>query len=193
MIGGESRNKIRMDPKRYIAFLRAVNVGGRVVKMEALRAIFVALGFSNVETFIASGNVIFETAERDASALEARIAKELKGELGYEVAVFLRTDAELSALAKYQPFDKPVVERAAAFNVAFLAAPPGDAAKKRLMALKTEIDDFRVHGREVYWLCREKQSKSTFSNAALEKASGMQSTLRGMNTVKKLAEKYPVM
>jgi uncharacterized protein (DUF1697 family) len=180
-----------MDPKRYIAFLRAVNVGGRVVKMDALRRNFEALGFSNVETFIASGNVIFEAAERDAPALEARIAKELKGELGYEVAVFLRTDAELAVLVKYQPFDKLAVERAAAFNVAFLAVPPGDAAKKRLTALKTEIDDFRVHACEVYWLCRKKQSESTFSNAALENAVGMKSTLRGMNTVRKLAEKYP--
>jgi uncharacterized protein (DUF1697 family) len=58
------------------------------------------------------------------------------------------------------------------------------------MALKTDIDDFHVHGREIYWLCRKKQSESTFSNAVLEKTIGRRSTLRGVDTVKKMAAKY---
>ena len=81
---------------RTIAFLRAVNVGGHTVKMDALRRHFESLGFSNVETFIASGNVIFETPFKNARTLESSIENKLRDALGYEVAAFLRTDAELA-------------------------------------------------------------------------------------------------
>ena len=60
------------------------------------------------------------------------------------------------------------------------------------MALKTEIDGFAAHEREIYWLCRRKQSESTFSNAVLEKTLGRQSTFRGANTVQKMATKYAI-
>jgi uncharacterized protein (DUF1697 family) len=176
---------------RYIAFLRAINVGGHTVRMDALRQIFEALGFSHVATFIASGNVIFDSVPKDMKSLEAKIAKKLKEELGYDVAVFIRTDGELSAIAGYKPFPKIQVDAAAALNVAFLSEPLDDAARKKLMGLKTAIDDFHVHGREIYWLCLKKQSESTFSNAVLERTLGIQSTLRGFTTIRKLAEKYP--
>jgi len=58
---------------KYIAFLRAINVGGHTVKMDHLRSLFEALGFSNVETFIASGNVIFESKSKSTRALERRL------------------------------------------------------------------------------------------------------------------------
>jgi len=58
------------------------------------------------------------------------------------------------------------------------------------MALKTDIDDFHVHQREIYWLCLKKQSDSTFSNVLLERKLGLQSTLRGLNTIRKIAAKY---
>jgi uncharacterized protein (DUF1697 family) len=176
---------------RFITFLRAINVGGHTVKMEALRQHFESLGFSNVETFIASGNVIFETKSNNARALESMIEDSLWNTLGYEVATFLRTDVELARLADYQPFPKPDLEAAAALNLAFLKEPPGDASVKKLLSLKTDIDDFHVHGREVYWLCLKKQSESTFSNAVLEKTMGVKSTLRGVNTVQKMAAKFP--
>jgi uncharacterized protein (DUF1697 family) len=176
---------------RYIAFLRAINVGGHTVKMDALRAIFKSLGFSNVETFIASGNVIFESASKDNKSLESSIGKKLHEELDYEVAAFIRTDVELAAIADYKPFKKSELDLAIAFNVAFLTDALDASSKKKLMTLKTDIDDFHVHGREIYWLCLKKQSESTFSNVLLEKTLGRQSTLRGINTVRKIVEKYP--
>lgn len=176
---------------RYIAFLRAINVGGHTVKMEALRAIFESPGFSNVETFIASGNVIFETAPKDTKTLEDKIEKKLKDVLGYEVVTFVRTAVELAAIANYKPFKKLEVDAAKALNVAFLIDSLDDSSKKKLMGLKTDIDDFHVHGREVYWLCLKRQSESTFSNVVFEKAVGRRATFRGINTIRKLAEKYP--
>ncbi len=177
---------------KYIAFLRAINVGGHTVKMDHLRGIFESLGFSNVETFIASGNVIFESKSKNADALVKMIEKQLKESLGFDVAAFLRTDSELSEITSYMPFPKPQMDSAAALNIAFLSEPLDEKSKKFLLALKTDIDDFHVHGREIYWLCLKKQSESKFSNAALEKTLGRKSTLRGLNTVRKMAEKYVV-
>ena len=175
---------------RFIAFLRAINVGGHTVKMDHLRQLFESLGFSDVETFIASGNVMFETTAKNARPLEGKIEARLRERLGYEVATFIRTDQELVAIANYQPFRPSDLEAAAAFNIAFLTDKIDAKSTQKLMALRTDIDDFRVHEREIYWLCRKKQSESTISNAVLEKTLGRQSTLRGINTVKKIAAKY---
>ena len=175
---------------RYIAFLRAINVGGHTVKMDHLRQLLVSLGFSGVETFIASGNVVFEATTQEPKALETLIGDALREALGFEVATFIRTEAELAAIASYQPFAQSALDSAEALNIAFLADAAGDESQQKLAALHTEIDDFHVHGREIYWLCCKKQSESTFSNAVLEKTLGMKSTLRGVNTVKKMAAKY---
>ena len=158
--------------------------------MDHLRRLFESLGFAGVETFIASGNVVFETTSKNAKTLERRIENRLRETLGFEVATFLRTDAELAAIANYKPFRQSDLNAAAALNIAFLADKLDDKLKQKLMALRTDIDDFHVHEREIYWLCRKKQSESTFSNAVLEKTLGRQSTLRGANTIKKIAAKY---
>lgn len=179
------------DMPRYVAFLRAINVGGRTVSMAELRALFQALGFAKVETFIASGNVIFEAKSTDTQSLERKIEKHLHILLSYEVATFVRTDVEISAIAGCRPFSLPVLKSAKALNVAFLAKPLPGEAQKALMRLKTDIDDFHAHGREVYWLCRKKQSESTFSNAVFERTLKVQTTFRGFNTILRLAEKYP--
>ena len=175
---------------RYIAFLRAINVGGHTVKMDVLRQHFEALGFANVETFIASGNVIFETTAKNTRSLEKKIEEHLRAVLGYEVATFIRTDAELAAIAQYQPFSSSALKTAQALNVAFLKEPLEAASQKKLLGLKTDIDDFHAHGREVYWLCRNKQSESKFSNVGLEKTIGQASTMRGINTIQRMAAKY---
>ncbi len=175
---------------RFIAFLRAINVGGHTVKMDHLRELFESLGFSSVETFIASGNVAFETRSQNAKALEKKIENALRESLGYEVATFIRTEAELEAIANYTPFEEAALRTATALNIAFLSEPLDDKTAQKVMALRTDIDDLHLHKRELYWLCRKKQSESTFSNALLEKALGKPSTLRGANTVKKMAAKY---
>ncbi len=174
---------------RYVALLRAINVGGHTVKMATLGQLFESFGFSEVETFLASGNVLFQTTAQDAATLESNITSGLRDALGFEVTTFIRKPAEMAKIAAYQAFPRSEVDSATAFNIAFLSGPLDEAAKQKLMALRTEIDNLASHEREVYWLCRRKQSESTFSNAVLEKALGVKSTLRGVNTVKKLAAK----
>lgn len=176
---------------RYVAFLRAINVGGHTVKMDYLRRLVEAIGFSNVETFIASGNLIFDARTKSTKALEKKIEDCLEETLGYAVTTFIRSTVELAAVADYKPFK--AAELKAEDNVlyiGFLADRPSDEAKQRLLSLTTEGDDLHVFEREVYWLCRKKLSESKISGALLEKTLGMRATFRNSTTVKKIASKY---
>jgi uncharacterized protein (DUF1697 family) len=116
---------------RYITLLRAINVGrGRTAKMESLRQVFESLGFSKVTTFIASGNVVFETRTKNIKSLEKKIEKRLRDTLGYEVATFTRTDAELAEIAKYKPFLRSKIDTATEFNIIFLVDTLDEESKE---------------------------------------------------------------
>jgi uncharacterized protein (DUF1697 family) len=175
---------------RFIAFLRAINVGGHNVTMSELRGAFETLGLKEVETFIASGNVIFVSRAKDTRALQQKIENQLLRSLGYEVKTFLRTVPEVAAIARYKPFGELQLSSAAALNVAFLADPLDAEAEKSVISFKTEVDDFHARGREVYWLCKMRQSDSKFSNARFEKLLQTRATWRNINTVVRLAAKY---
>ena len=172
---------------RYFAFLRAINVGGRTVKMERLRREFEALGLTTVETFIASGNVIFESRATNEKLLRTKIERQLQHALGFEVATFLRSSAELTKIASHDPFRE---DTGVSVFVAFLSDQPNAAATKNFIACRSETDEFHVHHREVYWLCRTRMSDSKFTGARLEKIVGP-ATIRNLTTIKKLAAKYP--
>ncbi len=174
---------------RLVAFLRAINVGGHVVKMDKLRSLFTALGLKEVETFIASGNVVFAPGKGSVAALDARIEKRLEKALGYEVATFIRTDAEVASVARYEPFPAKLMALSKTFCVGFVREPLSAAQKKKVLTLKSDLDDFHVNGREVYWLSRVGQSDSKFNNAVFERAV-TRATWRGMKTVNKLVDKY---
>jgi uncharacterized protein (DUF1697 family) len=77
-----------------------------------------------------------------------------------------------------------------ALTVAFLKGPPDAGAAERLAALRTPTDEFRLHGREMYWLCRTRISDSKVTGPRLERALGGPSTSRNITTVRRLAEKY---
>jgi uncharacterized protein (DUF1697 family) len=173
-----------------VAFLRAINVGGRTVTMDRLRTVFTGLGLERVETFIASGNVVFES-RAGAKSLTPAIERALRAALGYDVHTFLRTDAEVAAIAAREVFSAAAVSTAGAHVVGFMAAPLPAAGAKALMALQTDTDTFAVRGSEVHWLCRTRQSESAFSNMVFEKVTGVRATFRGLNTVRRLAAKYP--
>lgn len=176
---------------RFTAFLRAINVGGgRNIKMDALRQLFETLGFSGVATFIGSGNVVFETNAKNAKTLERKIGKRLREALGYEVTVFIRTAAELAKIANYKPFPQSKIDAAAEFNIIFLADTLDEKFKQKVMALRTDTNEFRVHGREIYWLRRKKPTGSTFSTVPFEKTLGRPVTIRSAKTVRHLAVNY---
>jgi uncharacterized protein (DUF1697 family) len=177
---------------RYLAFLRGINVGGHRVKMKALRDLFAAMTFANITTFIASGNVIFETTSSDSAKLETTIENHLKGSLGYDVDTFLRTADELAVIAALRPFESDDLDVPGhTLHVAFLRGTLDDQAAQQLLASRTEMDDFRVIGREFYWLCRGKSTDSLVKWQVVAKKVAMTSTMRNMKTIRTLAQIYP--
>lgn len=97
----------------------------------------------------------------------------------------------MQAIARYRPFAETAIESAPTFCVGFMAAPPGAEGVRKVMGLKSAADDFHFHANELYWLSKNKQSEAAFSNAVFEKMAGVRATFRGVNTIQKLAAKFP--
>ena len=177
---------------RYIALLRAINVGGHVVKMDRLRALFEMLGLTSVETLQAAGNVIFESRSLRRQDLAAKIQQHLQQELGYTVATLIRSDAELGAIANHRPFPASVLQTTGGtLYIGFMSSPPAKPARAQVLARRTDFDDFHIHKCEIYWLVRGRVSDSIFGGPLLEKMLGQPLTVRNSATVAKLVAKYP--
>ena len=172
---------------RYAAFLRAINVGGHTVKMDRLREVLAPLRLSNLETFIASGNVIFETRAAPEK-LEERIAQTLEAGLGYPVKTMLRTIAEVHAIAAFAG----TLPEAVARNVGLLAAAPDPAAARAFLKLQTPRDLLMIRGREIYWLSQDRQSESPLFRIDFERVLQVPLTMRGASTIGKLCARYPL-
>jgi uncharacterized protein (DUF1697 family) len=172
---------------RYAAFLRGINVGGRTAGADQLRSCFEELGFDDVATFRASGNVVFTaTGKVDASGIE----KGLRKTLGYDVATFLRTERELKAIAAHEPFDRRRVQKSKGkLQVALLPKKPTAAASKRMLALQSDDDLFALHGRELYWLPSGGLMQSAVGMSGVTGVLGS-NTIRTKGTIEQMAAKY---
>jgi uncharacterized protein (DUF1697 family) len=168
---------------RVIAFLHAINVSGRLVSNETLRAEFENLGLSQVRTFISTGNVVFNTPLRPTQTLAQQIETRLSNALGIKVPTFLRSEAELHTVAKHPAFDYSTLVAAKELHIGFVANPLSSAAVQRLMALRTPLDQFHVNGREIYWLCKARRNASAFSPAVFEQALHVPVTFRPLSTL----------
>ena len=175
---------------RYVALLRAINVGGRNVKMTDLCALFEQARLTDVQSVIASGNVLFASRSTDGAALEQRIEAALRKGLGYDVPTFVRDGDGLDAVVAHDPFDPsdPVLE-SHTVHVIFTRAPIDRARAERIVALRTDYDDLHVFGREVFWRTRGRSSDSPIKPAAFARAIGDPGTARNITTVRKLAAK----
>ncbi len=176
---------------RYVAFLRGMNLGNRRITNEELRAHFEAMGFDEVATFRASGNVIFRNDSGEAeSKLATRVEAELDERLGYDVPAFLRSVEELAAIASHGPFDSKLVAASKGkLQVQFLAGKPGAKARREALALATDEDRLAIEGRELYWLPSGGISESELDLKALDRALGA-GTMRTMGTVAQIAAKH---
>ena len=148
------------------------------------------MGFTDVATFRASGNVIL-TADREAlSKMTSRIEACLGDALGYEVPTFLRTASDVEAVAAHEPFPVELVNASAGkLQVAFLASQPSAKARAEALGHSTEEDRLALGGSELYWLPSGGMSDSALDLKAIERAVGPM-TIRTKNTVEQIAEKY---
>src|SRR5882757_6904426 len=137
----------------YIAFLRGINLGKRRPEMAELRRLFEQLKFTGVATFIASGNVIFASKTADSRKLEKQIQDHLKKSLGYEVDTFIRTRAEVAAVAAFRPFPKADLEHPDyTVYVGFFWEALNAGQARQFLACRTDVDELCIEGREYYWL-----------------------------------------
>jgi uncharacterized protein (DUF1697 family) len=182
---------------KYVAFLRAINVGGRQVKMGPLAEHFQTLGYSEVQTFINTGNVIFQASDpasdpasdQACAQLAAQIETPLEALLGFRAEVFVRDISALQAiLATAATLSEP--PNGGELNVAFLKAPLSEAQALTLAELTSPIDAFLSQGSEVYWTCQVAQHGSKFSNALFERKLKLRSTLRRVTMLKQLSEEF---
>ena len=164
---------------RFVALLGGINVGGHRVTMERLRTEVSALGFTDVATFIASGNVLFTAPARGDH--EGRLATHLGERLGWPVPTFVRTAAEIVAATDARPFGA-VPEGSTHMVVFCRTAPNADVA-----AASTDIDRFVVEGREVHWLIAGKLMDSKVTLPKLVKLIGPNTT-RNITSLERLAE-----
>ncbi len=172
---------------KYIALLRGINVGGHNVKMDRLKEIFTTLGFKNIKTVIASGNVIFETLETNPKAICKNIESTLHKELGYEVPVLLRTSEEIKKLIAADPFKDIKITPETRLYVSFLSEPStsniksphniGDGAFMILSISKTEVCSALT-------LSKDKGTLDLMK--ILEKEFGKKITTRNWKTITKL-------
>jgi len=176
--------------QRYIALLGGLPVGRDAVRMPTLRSLFKELGFGSVETFLATGNVAFETAPvGNLPPLEAQISRHLQRKLGEAIEVFIRLPDELAEIAASEPL--PAEDLRAPGNalfVVFLKRGLDERAQRRLRFNRTKADEFHAHGREIYWLRRTPMGAG--SPPMLAETLGVPATVRSINTVKRLAAKY---
>ena len=176
---------------KYAAFLRAINVGGHTVKMDHLKSLFEKMGFVNVETFIASGNVVFETKSKSVDSIKKKIEIELNKQLGYGVATFIRTTKELKEIAEHKPFKESDLNNKQNYlYIGFFDNQPDKELQKKVLALSDEANEFYFNKTELYWLCRKNFSDSGITGKTLEKALGMEATIRNSTTIRKMVLKF---
>jgi uncharacterized protein (DUF1697 family) len=174
----------------YIALLRGINVGGKnMIKMAELKRMFEAMGLNRVQTYIQSGNVLFESEEGEET-LRRRIEHEIEVAFGISLTVVLRTAEELKRIAANCPFSKEEVSEAEASSegeslyISFLLEEPSQEGIDRLKAFKSESDAYRIEGREIFLLFHQSVRNSKLTNN-LQKL-GVPATIRNWKTLNKL-------
>lgn len=175
---------------QYAAFLRGMNIGKRRLKNEELARHFQELGFSQVQTFLASGNVLFQAQDDETSAVQARIEAGLRQALGYEVPTFLRSGPRLREIAALEPFDAALLAQTQGkHQVALLQRSPGPQERARLASVQTGQDWLHLGPQELHWLPQSGLSDSRLDLTGLERLLGPM-TVRTRRTVTRMVDKY---
>ena len=168
---------------RYAAFLRGINVGGTRITNEKLREPFEALGFENVATFRAAGNIVFDAPGRSATKLAAAIEKRLADDLGFTRAIpFVRTAAQMRALAELDPIPRRDEQK---LHVLFLLRKPNPT----VLAFATDSDPLALGAKELFWGPQGRMTDSELDLQAIEKLIGP-TTMRTKGTVDEIARRF---
>jgi uncharacterized protein (DUF1697 family) len=172
-----------------ICLLRAINVGGHnIIKMEALRARFESLGLRGVQTYVQSGNIVFQSGEQDLKRLQDKIQGAIERKFDCRPEVILRTAADWKKVIAANPFARRPGMDPRKLLVMFLAGQPVPGAEKALRGLRASQEEMKLVGRELFIYCPKGMGQAKISWSAIDKALGTCGTGRNWNTVTKLFE-----
>jgi uncharacterized protein (DUF1697 family) len=171
----------------YIAILRGINVGGkRMIKMDALKQLFASLGFSNIETYIQSGNVFFQCKKTSEEKLAVTIAKEIENVFKFDVPTIVKNVEELNQIITNNPFTKDKKKQVEFLHVTFLATAPAKENIDRIIKLTFGDDVFAIIDNAVYLYCPNGYSNSKLTNGFFENKLKVIATTRNWKTCNEL-------
>jgi len=166
-----------------------MNVGGHRITNKDLCSAFTDLGFSGVQTYRASGNVLFEDPGESPARVRARIEAGLQSALGYAVPTVLRSCAQVAELAVHRPWTpEQMADTLGKLQVMLLAEPPSPQARSAVLALETPDDRLWLGPTELYWLPRAGVSDSELDHRAVVRWLGV-GTVRTVGTLAGIANK----
>ena len=169
--------------------LRGVNVGGHnKIKMDDLRSLCEGLKLGSVKTHLQSGNVVFQTSERNLAALAGKLEAGIGRKCGFRPGIIFRTIPELREVIARNPFAKRKGIEPAKLAVVFLEDEPSAAARQALLQMDIAPEELHVIGRQLYIYFPNGQGRPRLSWAHVGKIIPMVSTARNWNTVTKLLE-----
>ena len=175
-------------PSCYIALFRAINVGGHaVIKMSELKKMFEQVGFTNVITYIQTGNVVFSSNETSKEKLAVQIEQKFKSSTGHESKIFILTNNKLKKAASHNPFEPMKRNKVQRCHLMFLSGKPDSVHIKELMQLEGREYRLHVHNDVLYYAYDIKfAGKRRFID--FEKVLGIKGTSRSWKVVDKLIE-----
>jgi uncharacterized protein (DUF1697 family) len=171
----------------YISILRGINVGGhKMVNMEVLRQLYSDLGFANVQTYIQSGNILFQCRTTSAEALSASIGRAIVAAFGFEVPVLVMESSDLKEIVQNNPFVSDRHEDIAHLHVTFLSAEPPSV---QLQNESFRPDEFVIRDKVVYLFCPKGYGNTKLNNNFLEQKLHVTATTRNWKTTVELLNK----
>lgn len=173
----------------YVAMLRGINVSGyKSIKMEHLRELCSGLGFRSVETYVQSGNIVFQAPIENSAVLSKRIGETIYDSFGFDAPVFVRTSEQMRKVIASNPFLKEKGVDLSKLHVTFLSETAQKSSQKNLEALSANPDRFYAAPGEIYLSCPGGYGKTRLSNSAIEKALSVRATTRNWKTANTLSE-----
>ncbi len=175
---------------KYVAFLRGINVGGnKKVPMVKLKRTFENLGFENVRTLLASGNVIFEGKRANLASLVKKISATLGEAFGFTIPVILLDTSEIKKMIESNPFKKIEITSQKRFYVTFLSAEPQSKLKIPYINTDNSFSILSIEGNAVFSVLDLAKTGTPEAMGILEKEFGKNITTRNWNTIIKILKK----
>lgn len=176
---------------KYLALLRGINVSGqKLIKMQDLNQLFSDNGFKNCETYIQSGNVIFDSKLTDKEKISEQIKKMIHKKYKFDVENRVLTQNDLKKVIRLNPYLKRKDFNEKAMYVSFLSATPDKENIKLLSAVKSADDSFEGKENVLFLYCPGGYGKTKLSNNTVENKLKLTATTRNWNTVLKLEEMF---